>query len=163
MAFAMVIGINQTAKNASNKMNTKKNAHHSYSPEEVKPKPCTLKAKTPSDDILCLETAKTPREREIGLMFRKSLDKDKGMMFFFEDGGQKGFWMKNTLIPLDIIFMDENFAVIKVFADVQPSYIGAPDNEIPMLVSYGRNVLEISGGMAEKYGLMFGTKLDIIN
>src|SRR4030042_2848822 len=55
-----------------------------------------------------VELAVTPEEREEGLMFRKNLDSDKGMLFIFEKEGKYGFWMKKTLIPLDIIWIDDN-------------------------------------------------------
>ena len=178
-AIAMMAGISYMAKQGTDSLYAKKNAMHSERGKEAtkqntvpakttdsdmnlqeRKEGCAMKMKTPSGHVICLETAITPAEREKGLMFRKSLDKDKGMMFFFEDDTTKGFWMKNTLIPLDIIFLDENYVVLKVFENVRPSYEGAPENEIARATWYGRNVLELAGGMATEYGLRFGTKLE---
>ena len=59
-----------------------------------------------------VELAISPEERSRGLMFRESLDQDKGMLFIFEKEEKHAFWMKNTLIPLDIIWIDHNKEVI---------------------------------------------------
>lgn len=118
-----------------------------------------MKMKTPSGAILILEKAITPAEREKGLMFRKTLAKDHGMLFFFNDDEKKAFWMKNTLIPLDIIFLDKNFTAAKVFSSVPASYEGAPDEEIPAVAYWGRYVLELPAGTAETYGIEFGKQL----
>ena len=123
---------------------------------------CQVKMKTPSGDILCLEKAVTPEERRKGLMFRKSLPANHGMLFLFNDDSVKGFWMKNTFLPLDIVFLDENFVVLKVFSAVPAVQEGAPDSEIPSVAYWGRNVLEIPAGSSESYGLSFGKKLIIL-
>ena len=118
-----------------------------------------MKMKTPSGATLFLEKAITPAEREKGLMFRKSLKKDHGMLFFFDNDERKAFWMKNTLIPLDIIFLDENFTVAKVFSSVPASYEGAPEKDISVVAYWGRYVLELPAGTSEGYGIEFGRQL----
>ncbi len=65
-------------------------------------------------DTLHVEVAETPYEREKGLMYRTYLAPDSGMLFVFEKPETLSFWMFNTLIPLDIVFLDSNFVVIDI-------------------------------------------------
>ena len=60
------------------------------------------------------EIADDNEERTRGLMFRKILDENSGMLFVFDDEDFQTFWMKNTLIPLDIIFIDKNFRIVDI-------------------------------------------------
>jgi len=69
---------------------------------------------------LQVEIADTSQERARGLMFRKSLGEDQGMLFDFKEPGQYSFWMKNTLIPLSIAFLDEKGEVLKL-DDMEPN------------------------------------------
>jgi len=59
-----------------------------------------------------VEIAQTPEELSVGLMYRENLDKDKGMLFIFEEERKQAFWMKNTLIPLDIIWINKEMNVV---------------------------------------------------
>ena len=104
-----------------------------------------------------VEVAKTESEKEQGLMFRTKLDPDKGMLFIFDNEGEYSFWMKNTLIPLDIIWMDKNYKIVFISKNIQPclSSEAGRQNDCPF-VSSGVNakyVFEINGGTAEKIGL----------
>jgi uncharacterized membrane protein (UPF0127 family) len=69
---------------------------------------------------VAIEVANTVEQRERGLMFRKHLDDDAGMIFVFADSGPRNFWMHNTEIPLDMIFADSSFRVTGIVADAKP-------------------------------------------
>jgi len=107
-----------------------------------------------------LELAKTPEERSRGLMFRESLDLDKGMLFVFEKEGAYSFWMKNTLIPLDIIWINKDKEIVFISENTQP----CKEEYICPSVNPEKNakyVLEVNGGMAEKIGLKIGDKTSL--
>lgn len=100
-----------------------------------------------------VEIADEPAEREKGLMFRDNLDEDSGMFFIFDDAKILNFWMKNTLIPLDIIFIDENFKIINIAENVEPCIeknVVCPAYFSQLPAKY---VLEISGSRAEELGI----------
>ena len=106
-----------------------------------------------------IELAITDEEQMQGLMFRKSLDKNKGMLFVFSGEGEYTFWMKNTLIPLDIIWINENKEVIFISENTQPCKEDpcpsvAPDKE-------AKYVLEINAGISKEIGLKIGDRLEI--
>ncbi|NOQ68173.1 hypothetical protein GQ568_01910 [Patescibacteria group bacterium] len=106
-----------------------------------------------------VEIADTAQEREIGLMNRKFLALDSGMLFVFEKEGVYKFWMKNTLIPLDIIWIDKNRKIIFIKENASPC-------KIDICETFGPNekakyILEINGGVAEKMGLGVGDLIKI--
>lgn len=106
-----------------------------------------------------VEIAQTQKEKEAGLMNRKHLDPDKGMLFLFENDGVYNFWMKNTLIPLDIIWIDKNKKVVFIKENAMPCNL--EDCETFHPTQKARYVLEINGGLAEKYGLKVGDEVEI--
>jgi len=61
-----------------------------------------------------VEVADSDKERQTGLMFRESLDENSGMLFLFDVSEQYAFWMKNTLIPLDVIYINEDFKIVEI-------------------------------------------------
>jgi len=69
-----------------------------------------------SGDTVTVELARTPAEREQGLMYREELPAGRGMLFMFQDAQYRSFWMQNTFIALDIAYMDENLRIV----DIQP-------------------------------------------
>jgi len=106
-----------------------------------------------------IELAVTPKERNSGLMFRESLDFKNGMLFVFEKEGEYPFWMKNTLIPLDIIWINEEKEVVFISENTQP----CKESSCP-IIEPNRNakyVLEINGGISKKIGLAVGDKIHI--
>jgi uncharacterized protein len=101
-----------------------------------------------------VELATNDAERERGLMYRKSLPEGHGMLFDFGYPQPTAFWMHNTYIPLDIIFIAADGRIIRVAENAKPM----DDSLIPSggLV---RGVLEVSGGTAHKLGIKAGDKV----
>lgn len=106
-----------------------------------------------------IELALTPEERSNGLMFRESLDFTKGMLFVFEKEGKYPFWMKNTLIPLDIIWINENKEVVFISENTQL----CKEYYCPIIepTKNAKYVLEINGGISKRIGLVVGDKISI--
>jgi uncharacterized membrane protein (UPF0127 family) len=102
-----------------------------------------------------VELADTEQKRERGLMFRKELPDGRGMLFLFDEEGEHGFWMKNTLIPLDLIFVDSAGRVTGIVAQARPldlqSRSGGPS----------RMVLEVPGGWAAAHGVKAGDRMRV--
>jgi uncharacterized membrane protein (UPF0127 family) len=111
----------------------------------------------PPDVKIEAELAYTDETRMRGLMFRESLAADSGMLFIFAEVDVHSFWMKNTLIPLDLIWLNEKKEVV-YFTTAQPCKGDPCDSYIPMQKS--KYVLEINGGLAKKHNLKAGTRLE---
>ena len=105
--------------------------------------------------VVDLELAITPEEVANGLMFRPSLPANRGMLFVFDVERQPSFWMKNTLIPLDLVFLDSTGTVVDVTAGVQPCAV----DPCPTYTSQApaRAVLELAAGSANAHGLEAGS------
>lgn len=101
-----------------------------------------------------VEIADSDAEREQGLMFRTSLAPDAGMLFEWPTAAQRAFWMKNTYIPLDIIYIGVNGRILSIAAMAEPF----SEDPIP---SHGAalGVLEIAGGRAAELGIEIGDQV----
>lgn len=100
---------------------------------------------------LTVELAISPKDQENGLMGRTSLPKDHGMLFIFRSNTVIRFWMKDTLIPLDMIFIDQDGRIVKIHENAKPrdeTYISSNFQV--------RAVLELKGGAVQHYGLNMG-------
>jgi uncharacterized protein len=107
--------------------------------------------------IVRVEIADTAAARELGLMYRQHLAEDGGMLFVFKQPQQLTFWMKNTEIPLDMIFADANGTVVGIIADAQPF------SERQLSVDgNSQYVLEVNGGFAQRYGIKPGYRLQFL-
>jgi uncharacterized membrane protein (UPF0127 family) len=100
-----------------------------------------------------VEVAATPDQQERGLMFRHSLAGDRGMIFPYDPPQEVGFWMKNTLIPLDIIYIRANGTIARI-VNAQPMDITPLPSGEPVAL-----VLEIRGGRAAELGIREGDKV----
>jgi uncharacterized protein len=105
-----------------------------------------------------LEVARSPRQQEVGLMFRTQLSPDHGMAFVLGHQAPVSFWMKNTLVPLDMIFLRDG-VVINVAAQAPP----CEEDPCPTYPSQGRvdTVVELAAGRAAALGLSTGTRVDL--
>jgi uncharacterized membrane protein (UPF0127 family) len=117
------------------------------------------RAVLPSGSVYRLELATTPEEQAQGLMFRESLPPNTGMLFVFNAVGVHAFWMKNTMIPLDMIWMDEAGRVLFVSSDTPPCKADPCPNYGPNVPA--ARVLEIAGGLAKKEKVTVGSRIDI--
>jgi hypothetical protein len=87
-------------------------------------------------------------------MFRKSMDENRGMLFIFPKAEEHSFWMKNTLISLDIIFIDENKSVVNIHKNATIRSLKALPSNGPILY-----VVEVNAGYTDKYGIKEGDKI----
>lgn len=110
---------------------------------------------------LHLEVARTDAQREYGLMNRTSLPPHTGMIFVFPDDGDVAFWMKNTLLPLDMVFVGADGTVRLVDAKVATVPPSLPDGKIPLEKGAAKYVIELSAGEAAKDGIITGIRLDL--
>lgn len=108
-----------------------------------------------------VELATTQQQTERGLMFREKLEKDSGMLFIFPKEEARYFWMKNTLIDLDIIFIGSKGEIKNIASNVPHSYIAAPEEEIATAEGFGKYVLEVNSGFAKTHNLKIGDSLYI--
>jgi uncharacterized membrane protein (UPF0127 family) len=114
----------------------------------------------PSGTVYSVEVARTPEEKAQGLMFRESLAPRTGMIFPFEEAAPHHFWMKNTMIPLDMIWLDATGNVLFVSANTPPCRSDPCPNygpDAPAAI-----VLEIAGGLAEKEGVRPGAAIRLL-
>ena len=103
-----------------------------------------------NDREILVEVAKTGEERALGLMGRTSLGKEEGMYFIFEDEGIHGFWMKNTLLPLSIAFIDREGKIVWI-TDMEPLTLSIHNPPRPVLYA-----LEMNKGWFAKNGIKVG-------
>lgn len=117
----------------------------------------------PCGEKIKVELALTPEEHARGLMNRTELPAGAGMLFVFPSNGERLFWMKNTLVDLDIIFVDGTLRVTSVSAGVPRSRPGAADPEVAVAAGYGTYVLEIASGAAAACGAVQGSRLAFLS
>jgi uncharacterized membrane protein (UPF0127 family) len=111
---------------------------------------------------LQLRVADTFTTREYGLMCVTSLPAHTGMIFVFSGGDRRqSFWMKNTLIPLDMIFVRKNGRVDTVAANVPSTTTDTQDIDIPWRYGTGSYVIELAAGEAANDGIVRGSHLDL--
>lgn len=137
------------------------------------PSPATSEGdKALTEDVLLqgrmftMELALTNEQRATGLMGRESLADDRGMLFVFPDTkpypAKVSFWMKNCLMPIDVIFISRE-GMITAIHEMQPPQPGTPDNELTVYPSNGQVqfAIELRGGLAKELGLQVGDDVEL--
>lgn len=124
---------------------------------------CTSKSEYGLDQIhlhvggheITVELARTPQQRETGLMFRKSLPDDRGMLFVFVRESHRSFWMKNTYIPLSIAYMDREGIILNI-ENMYP----LDTRSVPSM-GPAKYALEVNQGQFRKWGISVGDIIDL--
>jgi hypothetical protein len=98
-----------------------------------------------------VEVAATPESRARGLMWREELPAGQGMLFVFAEEEVQSFWMRNTLIPLDMLFIDSEGRIVGIVERAQPRTLTGRSVGVP-----GRYVLEVPGGWCQSKGIATG-------
>lgn len=98
-----------------------------------------------------VEIAATPEKREVGLMYRRELPPNHGMLFLFPSEKINSFWMKNTPIPLDMIFISRDRRIVGIVHETVPFSLDGRSVSVP-----SQYVLEINGGLSRRYGFKAG-------
>jgi uncharacterized protein len=111
----------------------------------------------PDKSAVVVEVASDEATREQGLMYRDHLADDRGMIFLFPQAGEYPFWMKNTLIPLDMIWIDADHRIVHIAHDVPPCKADPCPNYPPN--AKASSVLELAAGVAAKHHLADGNVL----
>ena len=106
-----------------------------------------------------VEVAESADKQQLGLMFRDSMPRDQGMLFIFSGEAMRSFWMKNTRIPLDIIYFDKELRLVNAVKRAKP----CRTPQCPGYPSTGpaMYVLELNGGLTEELGLQAGELLEV--
>jgi len=106
-----------------------------------------------------VEIADTSEKQALGLMYRDSLPADHGMLFVFQDEQPRSFWMKNTRIPLDILFFDKSLKLVSASLDARPCRVRrCPTYPSVLPAMY---VLELNAGKARELGIGPGDRLQL--
>lgn len=102
-----------------------------------------------------VEVARTPEQQAQGLMFRKTVGDNEGMLFPYEAAQPASFWMKNTLVPLDMIFIRPDGSIARIAANTVPLSLEPVTSLEPVLA-----VLEIRGGRSAELGIQPGDRVE---
>jgi len=109
------------------------------------------------ESAVTVEVVRTGDELARGLMHRTSLAEDAGMLFVFPETDEHSFWMKDTLIPLDMIFIGEDRTIVGIVANAEPLTLE------PRIAGASRWVLEVNGGWAARHGVGPGDRVHFEN
>ena len=117
---------------------------------EAQPK-VTITTQAGRSVVFQVEVAETPSKRSFGLQYRKELAADRGMIFLFPSEEQQSFWMKNTSIPLDMIFIGSDRKIVGIVEQAKPFSL-----ELRSVEAKSQFVFEINGGLSKRHGFKRG-------
>lgn len=100
---------------------------------------------------ILIEIADTPQARERGLMYRFYMPENMGMLFIYTEEQHLGYWMKNTHIPLDILYADKDFRILSIYENTSPQ----SEETLPSR-SKAKHVIEVNGGFVSRHGIKAG-------
>lgn len=101
-----------------------------------------------------IEIADDNDQRSTGLMFRDRMEENQGMLFIFDEEGPQSFWMRNTILPLDIIYVNSNMEIVKIYKNTKPfSDASLPSNKP------AKYVVEVNSGYCDRNGIQEGYKI----
>lgn len=146
-------------KPIEHKVNTEKTDKQKESQEPVFKKQGELEFVSAKDKKIIkkidIEIADNDAKRQQGLMYRKTMEETQGMLFVFLASELQSFWMKNTVLSLDIMFVNENKEIVKIHKSTKPfSEQSLPSDKKSMYV------VEVIAGFSDKYGVKEGDKID---
>lgn len=101
-----------------------------------------------------IEIADDDQQRQTGLMFRNKMEENQGMLFIFDKEEPQSFWMHNTILPLDIIYVNSQMEIVKIVRNAKPF----DDTSLPS-VKPALYVVEVNAGYSDKFGVKEGDKI----
>lgn len=114
---------------------------------------------TPENEFITkidIELANTEAKRAQGLMYRTEMKENQGMLFIFDDEDYRSFWMKNTILPLDMIFVNSEFEIVNIRKNTTPYDLSQYTSTGP-----AKYVVEVNAGFCSKYNIKKGDKISI--
>ncbi len=150
-AFGLMIPVwSCMAGDTAENVETSKTGEIVYLPREM----ITVETKAGQDYLFEVEVAANGSDQSRGLMYRTHLNNDSGMLFLFDDEDDRSFWMKNTLIPLDMIFVGRDGVINHIHHNAKPQDDTRITAERPAMA-----VLEINGGLAGTLNIKEGDRI----
>ncbi|HRI77280.1 MAG TPA: DUF192 domain-containing protein [Alphaproteobacteria bacterium] len=129
---------------------------HTLSPAGMRVEPLSIVKEDGTRETFSVEVAETMVQLQMGLMHRTEMPKDAGMLFYFGGGeGIVSFWMKNTLIPLDMIFIRGDGVIVNIHENAEPKSLASVSSRFPTMA-----VLEVNGGEARARGIEIGNRVE---
>lgn len=148
-----VLGCRAESQLPANPPATSETSQEAEAEDAVETIAVTVRSAT-GDHVFDVETAITPEEQRRGLMFRESLPENGGMIFPFEFPRLASFWMRNTMIPLDMIFIRADGVITNIARETEPYTLDSYYSTEPVIA-----VLEIDGGRSAELGIDAGDRV----